>query len=261
MHKNFISETMVKLTITIITLFTCWTSVSTTFAGEVNQGEEHKRARVIEQLAEIKSPFNKGLTKEQIHDVVQDRLAIMGSTNLRVGRVTQVDKEIVAVDIVTQDDSMVKTVKISTLTGRPHHKGLAKEQAQDIVEGRSAMMSNTGLAKKRFLRNLATKRLSRMSSGEFGNRTSRLNRNRHGHRLGLLSLAMISQNRELDLTVEQVRTLVEGRLILLGNNRLKMGSVEIINEKTITAEIVTVDNSLVVRSEIDRKTGRINYGI
>jgi len=228
MHKKFTSENTIKVCITVLVLVVCWVTLSPTFAIANNQEEEHRIARVIEHVAEMKIPSDKGLTKEQVHDIMQGRLAMMGNTNLKVGSVTQVDKEIVAVDIVTQDNSMVKTMNISTRTGHPYH---------------------------------AKRRLLRMSYGEFGNRTSRLNRNRHGHGFGPLSAVMISQNRELDLTVEQVRTLIEGRLILLGNNRLKMGSVEIINEKTITAEIVTVDNSLVVRSEIDRKTGRINYGI
>jgi len=62
--------------------------------------------------------------------------------------------------------------------------------------------------------------------------------------------------RNLDLSVADVKTLLEGRLIRRGNDRLKVGKVEQKDDNTIVAEIVTVDNSLVDRYEIDRKTGR-----
>ncbi len=59
-----------------------------------------------------------------------------------------------------------------------------------------------------------------------------------------------------ELSVEDVTKILEGRLAWRGNDRLKVGKVEEKNEKTIIAEIVTVDDSLVKRVEFDRKTGR-----
>ncbi len=65
-------------------------------------------------------------------------------------------------------------------------------------------------------------------------------------------------NQALDkpLTVDDVRANLEQNLERQGNDRLKVGKVVDKDDKTITAEIVTVDNSLVRRVEIDKATGR-----
>ncbi len=59
-----------------------------------------------------------------------------------------------------------------------------------------------------------------------------------------------------ELGVEDVTKILEGRLAWRGNDRLKVGKVEEKDKKTIIAEIVTVDDSLVKRLEFDRRTGR-----
>ena len=65
-------------------------------------------------------------------------------------------------------------------------------------------------------------------------------------------------NQTLDkpLTVDDVRANLEQRLQRQGNDRLKVGTVVDKGEKIIAAEIVTVDDSLVRRIEIDKTTGR-----
>lgn len=59
----------------------------------------------------------------------------------------------------------------------------------------------------------------------------------------------------LNVTVRDVRLFMGKRLERLGNKRLKVGPVKQADERTITADIVTVDNSLVQRFKIDRDTG------
>lgn len=61
---------------------------------------------------------------------------------------------------------------------------------------------------------------------------------------------------ETPLTVDSVRTHIEERLATRGNDRLKVGDVVEVDEKTIKAEIVTVDDSLVRTIEFDKATGR-----
>lgn len=58
-----------------------------------------------------------------------------------------------------------------------------------------------------------------------------------------------------DLSVENVRHMLEHRLAWQGNPNLKLGEVEEKDEDTIEAEIVTQDGSLVQRLEVDRHTG------
>ncbi|MBM3565833.1 MAG: hypothetical protein FJX42_06960 [Alphaproteobacteria bacterium] len=60
---------------------------------------------------------------------------------------------------------------------------------------------------------------------------------------------------DLKLTAQKVKTLLEARLIRHGNERLKVGQVVEKDAKTIAAEIVTVDGSLVEKIEIDKATG------
>ncbi len=67
--------------------------------------------------------------------------------------------------------------------------------------------------------------------------------------------AMGGSSVDKELSVEDVTKILEGRLAWRGNDRLKVGKVEEKDEKTIIAEIVTVDDSLVKRLEFDRKTG------
>jgi hypothetical protein len=62
------------------------------------------------------------------------------------------------------------------------------------------------------------------------------------------------------LTVEKVKAILEGRLAWHGNERLKVGKVVEKDAKTITAEIVTVDGSLVQTLQIDKATGQGLHG-
>lgn len=57
------------------------------------------------------------------------------------------------------------------------------------------------------------------------------------------------------LTLDQARQEVEQRLQWMGNPRLKLGKVEVKDDDTFVAEIVTVDGSLVDTLEIDRDSG------
>lgn len=60
--------------------------------------------------------------------------------------------------------------------------------------------------------------------------------------------------RDLELTADQVRTLAEARLIMRGNDRLKVGEVREQGDDFIV-QIVTVDGSLVREIEVDKDDG------
>jgi len=62
----------------------------------------------------------------------------------------------------------------------------------------------------------------------------------------------------MNLTVEDVQGYLTAQLDRLNNKRLKIGDVKT-DTGTITADIVTVDNSLVQRLKVDRHTGAIEY--
>ena len=65
-----------------------------------------------------------------------------------------------------------------------------------------------------------------------------------------------TQTLQTPLTVDDVRANVEQHLQARGNDRLKVGAVTEQDADTIIAEIVTVDDSLVRKIQIDKATGR-----
>jgi hypothetical protein len=80
---------------------------------------------------------------------------------------------------------------------------------------------------------------------------------RGGGLLGLEGRRVVPMVR---LSAADVRLWLEAYLERTGNPRLKVGSVEAADERTVRAEIVTVDDSLVESLAVDRLTGRITSG-
>lgn len=62
----------------------------------------------------------------------------------------------------------------------------------------------------------------------------------------------------MNLSVDDVRGYLTAQLERLNNKRLKVGDI-VSGDPTITADIVTVDNSLIQRLKVDRHTGAITY--
>ena len=62
----------------------------------------------------------------------------------------------------------------------------------------------------------------------------------------------------MNLSVEDVRGYLAVQLDRLNNKRLKVGDIKS-EDGAITADIVTIDNSLVQRLKVDRHTGAIEY--
>jgi len=62
-------------------------------------------------------------------------------------------------------------------------------------------------------------------------------------------------DRDLDLSADEAKTLVEARLIMRGNDRLKVGQVTQKDDDTYLVDVTTVDDSLVRQIEIDRDSG------
>jgi len=62
-------------------------------------------------------------------------------------------------------------------------------------------------------------------------------------------------DRKLDLSAGEVKTLIEARMIMHGNDRLKVGKVSQKDDQTYVVDIVTVDDSLVRQIEVDKDNG------
>ena len=59
----------------------------------------------------------------------------------------------------------------------------------------------------------------------------------------------------LNLTVDTVKSYLGRMIAIQGNSRLKVGDVKEKDADTIVADIVTKENSLVQRFNVDRRTG------
>ncbi len=64
-----------------------------------------------------------------------------------------------------------------------------------------------------------------------------------------------NMDRKLDLSAHEVKTLIEARMIMHGNDRLKVGKVSQKDDQTYLVDIVTVDDSLVRQIEVDKDNG------
>lgn len=61
---------------------------------------------------------------------------------------------------------------------------------------------------------------------------------------------------DLNLTVEKVKAIFEGRLAMHGNDNIKVGDVNAADDGNFTVTIVTKDGSLVQTLKVDKDTGR-----
>ena len=68
----------------------------------------------------------------------------------------------------------------------------------------------------------------------------------------------VQGNQTLNLSTDNVKSRVERWLVRQGNQRLKVGEVKENDANTITADVVTKDNSLVDRFIVDRHTGAVH---
>ena len=98
---------------------------------------------------------------------------------------------------------------------------------------------------------------SGMGSGMMGQNMGR-GMMQGGSRSGMGALFGSRVTPVMNLSPEDVRGYLGLQLQRLNNKRLKIGDLKS-DDGTITADIVTVDNSLVQRLKIDRHTGAIQY--
>jgi len=149
---------------------------------------------------------------------------------------------------------------------------LTPEQVRDIVAGRLAMSGNTNLkvgkvtAKEEGVISveIVTKTGALVDTNEISTKSGRpvaMEKMRAAFRDhrgpgGRGGLGVRDAQKDLKLTVDQVRKLAEAQLIRRGNPNLKVGQVKEKDADTITVDIVASDNSLVSQREVDRHTGR-----
>ena len=176
----------------------------------------------------------------------------------------------------------VAALKEATENARAQHDGIdpkaiqkmdAKERQsfmESMMAARSEDMKGVSAAKTALFDQLTEEqkgkaRLLLSNGSAMGNHArmhqmmSQMGSNHHGSgaMMGgdVLGLG-VKGDRDLDL--KNVRDIFEGQIALSGNKRLKVGMVAEKDANTFSAEVLTIDNSLVARYQVDRRNGQIS---
>jgi hypothetical protein len=122
-----------------------------------------------------------------------------------------------------------------------HHPGQQAEQPTPETQANPQMMGGCPMMGKM------------MGQGMMGSGTTQ-----DGATPGMAALFGSRVTPMMNLSVDEVRTYLAAQLDRLGNKRLKVGDIKS-DDGTITADVVTIDDSLVQQLKVDRHTGAIEY--
>ena len=205
------------------------------------------------RLAERLEKTDRNLSADQVRDILAGRLAQSGEPNLKVGK-PRSKGDVVELDIVTTSGSLVATREISMKTGLPANllERCQERQAQRTAQAGAANDQNGGRRGGRSFQMRGGPDGMRGGMGMGGMGGER----RGGGITGALAMIAGEPGRDLKLTPDQGKKLAEAALIMAGNPRLKVGAVKEKDADTLTVDIVTQDNALVIRREMSRHTGR-----
>lgn len=214
-------------------------------APQMQSPDRDRCARLADRLGRI----DRKLTADQVRDILAGRLAESGETNLKVGKVRAKDGGVVAADIVTASGSLVVTREISTKTGLPADmldRCRAMRAQRAAMAGPDAPDGHRGPG----MRGGLGERTRGPMGGGMGDAM------RGGLPGAMALVGDAGPGRDLKLTADQARKLADAALVIAGNPRLKVGTVKEKDADTLTVDIVTQDNALVLRREVDRHSGR-----
>jgi len=146
--------------------------------------------------------------QDEIAILMQAKLLRRGNPNVKLGKVTKTDTGFAAEIVTKQEGSLVETLALDSY-GRPVDRLQRKMKKSGGKGNCQAMAGNSKPGQKR----MQQKRVERLNS-------------------------------DRQLTKDQVKTLMEARLINRGNPNIKLGTVNEVGEN-FKVTIVTQDNALV----------------
>ena len=185
------------------------------------------------------------LTVEEVKKFIETRHAANANTMFKLGEVTQKDENTISVQKLDAAGNVVRTMEFptkvaQTAAGQPGYgPGYGMRGGQmggGYGQGygmRGGRMGGYG-------------RHGGQMGGGYGMRGGQMG----GYGMGFAA------NTAAPITLDQVTSMMTARLAMWNNPNLKLGEITEKDENTISAEIVTLDGSLVQRLEFDRKTGR-----
>lgn len=219
--------------------------------GTHNGKRMERIAERMKDRCEKLASTDRKLTADQVRDIIAGRLAERGNSNLKIGAVKQTG-DVVSVAIVTaKENSLVTTRELSTKTGLPPQ---ATERCDKLDERINKARDQRADAAPREQRR--EQRRDRLRGHNDGFGRGGFGPGFDGGFGGGFGLMAGGPDRDLNLSAEQVKTLAEARLIMLGNPRLKVGAVKAQEAGTYLVDIVTVDNALVEQRTFGKNNGR-----
>ncbi|AMO54861.1 hypothetical protein [Endozoicomonas montiporae] len=181
-------------------------------------GGKHRSAMMMSKLS---THMDKEFTTDQVRTLSEARLIMQGNPNVRVDEVKPTENGY-SVTIVTQDNSLVEELKLA--------KNAMPLERYEALQ----------------------KRMENRSSGELrermkdrGERKARAGQRGHKGPRGQAGHKMMAR----EFTADQIETLTEAKLIMRGNDNLKLGKVTS-TDNGYNVTIVTQDNSLVEEQQL-----------
>jgi len=173
------------------------------------------------------------LTVDEVKAFLEARHTGPMFANLKVGAIKEKDSATITAELTAEDGTVVRTLEF------PRHvdAGVAGRPGYGYGPGMGAGYYGPAMRQGNF---------GPAMRGGFG-RGARQG-GPGGFEAGLLADGVV--------TVDEIKGIVERHLARWNNPNLKVGEVKAKDDKTISADIVTKDGSLVQHMEFDSKTGR-----
>ncbi|MET4692862.1 hypothetical protein [Endozoicomonas lisbonensis] len=200
--------------------------------GEASDSEvrEHRmkggRHHAGMMMSRLSGHMDKEFTADQVRTLSEAKLIMQGNPNVRVDEVKPTDTGY-SVTIVTQDNSLVEELQLA--------KNAMPLERYQAMEKRMEKYQNGERSERHANRSERKAKAGHSSKGIRGHKGKR---GQAGHKV-----------MEREFTADQIETLTKAKLIMRGNENLKLGKVTS-TENGYSVTIVTQDDSLVEEQQL-----------
>jgi hypothetical protein len=191
------------------------------------------------------------VTVDEVKKFIDSRHAMRGFEEYKVGEIKEADENSITAKILDAKGAEVRTLTFprkinATAATNPAQRGQGYGMRGDRPGGGYAARGGRG----------GYNMPGRMGGGRKGNYGPRGDMSNPDFRAGMGYGKTSGLQADGEVTIDEIRGLLEQRLAMRQNPNLKVGEVTDKDEYTIAAQIVTKDGSLVQTMEFNKKTGR-----
>ena len=193
------------------------------------------------------------LSVDEVKKFIETRHAANPNAPFKLGEVTQKDENTISAQMLDASGNVVRTMEIPTKVNQAASNQPAYGQGFGMRGGQMGYGKGYGMR-------------GYHQGGGYGRHGGQMGYGMRGNQMGggygaqgyRMGMGFAPAAITAPVTVDSIKSIVAARLSMWSNPNLKLGEVVEKDENTISAEIVTIDGSLVQRLEFDRKTGRPN---